>query len=209
MTAAEFPSGGSVLPGLLSRLTAAGVTVSLKEGGEGLKLAADSAPPPDLLAEVRENRSALLQFLRTPAEREERGGDPASREAAAPEQRAAEPEQGPPGAAAPDLPAEGERVSHTPEAPAPASLSEPREAADRLADLPPELRSLISAAQSGELPSGVHFLPSGLCTDLRTYVEGWAESWPRDREHTLRRLWEAAAAAGYTHTQTDAKGGTQ
>ena len=195
MTAAEFRLSPSAVPGLLSRLSAAGVTVSLGEGGEGLKLAAASAPPPDLLAEVKENRSALLQFLRTPAEEAETDGGEL---AAEPEQKAAEPEQGPPEVPAPDLPAEGESLPHTPEAPAPASLSEPREA-DRLADLPAELRSLISAAASGDLPPGVHFLPSGLCTDLRTYVEGWAESWPRDREHTLRRLWEAAAAAGYGH----------
>ncbi|WP_420597023.1 hypothetical protein [Deinococcus sp.] len=59
--------------------------------------------------------------------------------------------------------------------------------------LPPHLAALMDAAHAGQLPRGAVSLASGLVTDLEGYVLAWADCWPRDRVHVLRRLEEAHA----------------
>lgn len=59
--------------------------------------------------------------------------------------------------------------------------------------LPDHLARLVSMAKAGKLPSGTAKLASGLAPDLGVYVLAWAECWPRDRAHVLRRLEEAHA----------------
>ena len=60
--------------------------------------------------------------------------------------------------------------------------------------LPAHLAALIHAAQAGQLLGGAVKLSSGLVTDLTGYVLAWAECWPSDRAHVLKRLEEAYAA---------------
>lgn len=60
--------------------------------------------------------------------------------------------------------------------------------------LPAHLAALLESAHTGQLPHGAVKLASGLVTDLAGYVVSWAECWPRDRAHVLRRLEEAHAA---------------
>ncbi|WP_425146551.1 hypothetical protein [Deinococcus sp.] len=60
--------------------------------------------------------------------------------------------------------------------------------------LPDHLARLVSLAKAGKLPSGPVKVASGLAPDLGVYVVAWAECWPRDRAHVLRRLEEAHAA---------------
>ena len=74
--------------------------------------------------------------------------------------------------------------------PAPASLPS-QVTAD---PLPAHLRTLVELARVGRLPPGPAKLRSGLVTDLKGHVLAWAECWPRDRTHVLRRLEEAHAA---------------
>ena len=59
--------------------------------------------------------------------------------------------------------------------------------------LPGHLALLVRAAKAGKLPSGPVKLASGLAPDLSVYVLAWAECWPHDRAHVLRRLAEAHA----------------
>ena len=61
--------------------------------------------------------------------------------------------------------------------------------------LPGHLAQLVSRAKAGELLSNPVKLASGLAPDLGVYVLAWAECWPRDRAHVLRRLEEAHAVA--------------
>ena len=57
--------------------------------------------------------------------------------------------------------------------------------------LPDHLARLVSMAKVGNLPGGTAKLASGIAPDLSVYVLAWAECWPRDRAHVLRRLEEA------------------
>lgn len=59
--------------------------------------------------------------------------------------------------------------------------------------LPDHLAQLMARARVGRLPGGPVKLASGLAPDLGVYVLAWAECWPRDRAHVLRRLEEAHA----------------
>ena len=59
--------------------------------------------------------------------------------------------------------------------------------------LPDHLARLVSMAKAGNLPGGTAKLASGIAPDLSVYVLAWAECWPRDRAHVLRRLEEAHA----------------
>ena len=59
--------------------------------------------------------------------------------------------------------------------------------------LPGHLARLVSMAKAGKLPNGTAKLASGIAPDLSVYVLAWAECWPRDRAHVLRRLEEAHA----------------
>ena len=59
--------------------------------------------------------------------------------------------------------------------------------------LPDHLARLVSMAKAGKLPNGTAKLASGIAPDLSVYVLAWAECWPRDRAHVLRRLEEAHA----------------
>ena len=59
--------------------------------------------------------------------------------------------------------------------------------------LPDHLARLVGMAKAGNLPSGTAKLASGIAPDLSVYVLAWAECWPRDRAHVLRRLEEAHA----------------
>ena len=59
--------------------------------------------------------------------------------------------------------------------------------------LPHHLARLVNMAKAGNLSSGSAKLASGLAPDLGVYVLAWAECWPRDRAHVLRRLEEAHA----------------
>lgn len=59
--------------------------------------------------------------------------------------------------------------------------------------LPEHLARLVSMAKAGNLPGGTAKLASGIAPDLSVYVLAWAECWPRDRAHVLRRLEEAHA----------------
>ena len=59
--------------------------------------------------------------------------------------------------------------------------------------LPGHLARLVSMAKAGKLPNGTAKLASGIAPDLGVYVLAWAECWPRDRAHVLRRLEEAHA----------------
>ncbi|GGR22530.1 hypothetical protein [Deinococcus ruber] len=59
--------------------------------------------------------------------------------------------------------------------------------------LPDHLARLVSAAKAGTLPGGPVKLASGIAPELGVYVLAWAECWPRDRAHVLRRLEEAHA----------------
>ena len=59
--------------------------------------------------------------------------------------------------------------------------------------LPGHLARLVSRAKAGKVPNGTAKLASGLAPDLGVYVLVWAECWPRDRAHVLRRLEEAHA----------------
>jgi hypothetical protein len=91
-----------------------------------------------------------------------------------------------PPAAVPELarserPAPPARLPHAPARPLP------------LSSLPAHLAPLVQAAARGELPTGPVFLSSGLVIDLNGYVLAWAECWPRDGAHVLRRLEEAHA----------------
>ena len=60
--------------------------------------------------------------------------------------------------------------------------------------LPAHLAALVDTARWGQLPIGAVKLVSGIVTDLEGYVLAWAECWPRDPAHVLRRLEEAHAA---------------
>ena len=60
--------------------------------------------------------------------------------------------------------------------------------------LPDHLARLVGMAKAGNLPSGTAKLASGIAPDLSVYVLAWAECWPRDRAHVLRRLEEAQEA---------------
>lgn len=66
-----------------------------------------------------------------------------------------------------------------------------------LAGLPEHLGQMVGAAAAGEVASGARLLTSGLVMDLGGYVLAWAEVWPRDREHVLRRLNEAYEVWGH------------
>ena len=66
------------------------------------------------------------------------------------------------------------------------------------APLPAHLAAMVKAARAGQLPRGAVKLSSGLITDLEGYVLAWAECWPRDRAHVLRRLEEAHLVAVVT-----------
>ena len=59
--------------------------------------------------------------------------------------------------------------------------------------LPDHLARLVSMAKAGNLPRCPIKVKSGLAPDLGVYVLAWAECWPRDRAHVLRRLEEAHA----------------
>lgn len=59
--------------------------------------------------------------------------------------------------------------------------------------LPDHLAALVSAARAGEVRRSSVMLASGLVPDLSVYVLAWAEAWPHDRAHVLRRLEEAHA----------------
>ncbi|WP_293914510.1 hypothetical protein [Deinococcus sp.] len=76
--------------------------------------------------------------------------------------------------------------------PEPAPLS-PRPVQPLTEPLPAHLAVMVDAAKAGQLPGGVAHLASGLVTDLGGYVTAWAECWPGDRVHVLRRLEEAYA----------------
>ncbi|WP_425146170.1 hypothetical protein [Deinococcus sp.] len=79
------------------------------------------------------------------------------------------------------------------------ALAQQREAAlSAVPALPAHLLALIEQAKAGQLPSGPVHLASGLCPDLGVYVLAWADCWPRDRAHVLRRLEEAHAALGFS-----------
>ena len=69
----------------------------------------------------------------------------------------------------------------------------PRPAVIASDPLPEYLARLVSAAKAGTLPRSPVKLASGLAPDLGMYVLAWAECWPRDRAHVLRRLEEAHA----------------
>lgn len=49
---------------LLARLEAAGVKLSLSESGEGLRVYGEGRPQPEVMAEVRAQKPALLAYLR-------------------------------------------------------------------------------------------------------------------------------------------------
>lgn len=154
-------------PALLARLEAQGVRLALNDTGDGLKVFGKGKPSPAVMEEVRAHKPALLAFLRGGEEKE---GQPVRPLPSSPEDLPADPK--------PE--AVGEALPPT-SSPLPLALD----------GLPEDLRALVEAAQAGNLPHGMQALKSGLVPDLNVYVMGWAQCWPRDAAHVLRRLREA------------------
>lgn len=151
--------------GLLARLEAAGVRLALSESGEGLRVYGEGKPKPEVMAEVRAQKAALLAHLRGEDLTEDAEGEVVSNWDSQPEDV---------GQSAP-----------LPSSPPMSSESE------KLQTLPEDLRGLLEAARADRLPKGAQSLASGLVMDLRGYVLAWADCWPHDGAHVLRRLFEA------------------
>ncbi|WP_293909875.1 hypothetical protein [Deinococcus sp.] len=90
------------------------------------------------------------------------------------------------------LPLTGDMLPPLPweDVPGPLRLTAPLPSPD---PLPEHLAVMVDTAKTGTLSRGTITLASGLVPDLGVYVLAWAECWPGDRVHILRRLEEAYA----------------
>ena len=176
---------------VLNTLEGLGVMASVTLSGN-LKLEPASLIPPDLLAMVKRQKLALLELLGAAKEKQEDSSSlPDTRAAEVVSKRdnpapIAEVVTKPYSLAHPAFETETvTQAAHgSPSAPLVPTPLEP---------LPAHLVPLFEMAQAGKLPRGAVKLSSGLVTDLASYVLAWAECWPRDRAHVLRRLEEAHA----------------